>query len=84
MTAPRRRWSFSLRALFVLVTACALASPAIPALVAKYHEWTWSDVGGPGRIVEFKPQFGFVPLLVVDASDDTETDDSGSTQADRP
>src|SRR5580698_7706012 len=41
MTAPRRRWSFSLRALFILVTICAVASPvAVPFLVAKYKEWT--------------------------------------------
>jgi hypothetical protein len=39
-TKPRRRFfQFSLRTLFVAVTICATASPAVPVLFAKYQRW---------------------------------------------
>jgi hypothetical protein len=57
--APERRWSFSLRTLFVVVTAFALVSPALPVLIAKYKEWQrerqWIIDGyGRGKIEPFR------------------------------
>jgi hypothetical protein len=40
MRPSRRRWfQFSLRTLFVALTVCAVASPAIPLAVARYRRW---------------------------------------------
>jgi hypothetical protein len=50
-----RRWPrFSLRTLFIIVTACGLASPALPDLLKRYRQWRiardWAEVRGPGII----------------------------------
>ena len=39
MTAPKRRWSFFLRALFGVVTACAVAAPLVPTILSRIEAW---------------------------------------------
>ena len=55
----RRLFQFRLRTLFVIVTACALASPAFSVAIAAYKKWQrdreWSEAGGPGYIKPFPP-----------------------------
>jgi hypothetical protein len=38
MTAPRRRWSFSLQTIFVVVTVAAMLSPLIPKWILRSHD----------------------------------------------
>jgi hypothetical protein len=59
-TKPKRRWfQFSLRTIFVVITAWALLLPFVPPLIAKYRAWRnaqeWTQVGGQGVITPFPP-----------------------------
>jgi hypothetical protein len=80
-TATKRRWfQFSLRTLFVVVTAWALVLPLIPPIVARYRAWRsgWDEVGGLGIITPPPP---ITCYMQRDADDESADDDDASEEA---